>query len=201
MPSRTTRRSRSACASCAITAWTRSGPYWHEVVGFNYRMTNLQAAIGVAQVKRIAAFVEKKREIARVVRRGARCARARGPHRAPAGGGVGAQRLLDELGAAGRHARVGRRRCARGSNDRGVDTRPFFHPAHAPAAVRDRPSVSRSPSGSASARPQPTVGHGPHARPDQPRRPHADRSNRECLTCPGAFLSRGRTLARTRFGP
>ncbi|MBL4578564.1 MAG: aminotransferase class I/II-fold pyridoxal phosphate-dependent enzyme [Flavobacteriales bacterium] len=27
--------------------------YWHEVVGFNYRMTNLQAAIGVAQLERI----------------------------------------------------------------------------------------------------------------------------------------------------
>ncbi|MGB0916884.1 MAG: aminotransferase class I/II-fold pyridoxal phosphate-dependent enzyme [Flavobacteriales bacterium] len=27
--------------------------YWHEEVGFNYRMTNLQAAIGVAQLERI----------------------------------------------------------------------------------------------------------------------------------------------------
>ena len=27
--------------------------YWHEVIGFNYRMTNLQAAIGVAQLERI----------------------------------------------------------------------------------------------------------------------------------------------------
>jgi len=27
--------------------------YWHEVVGFNYRLTNLQAAIGVAQLERI----------------------------------------------------------------------------------------------------------------------------------------------------
>jgi perosamine synthetase len=27
--------------------------YWHEIVGFNYRLTNLQAAIGVAQLERI----------------------------------------------------------------------------------------------------------------------------------------------------
>lgn len=27
--------------------------YWHEIVGFNYRMTNLQAAIGLAQLERI----------------------------------------------------------------------------------------------------------------------------------------------------
>ncbi len=40
--------------------------YWHEVVGFNYRMTNLQAALGVAQLARCAEFVEKKRENARL---------------------------------------------------------------------------------------------------------------------------------------
>ena len=38
--------------------------YWHDVVGFNYRMTNLQAAIGVAQIGRLGQFVAKKREIA-----------------------------------------------------------------------------------------------------------------------------------------
>ena len=27
--------------------------YWHEIVGFNYRMTNLQAAVGVAQMERL----------------------------------------------------------------------------------------------------------------------------------------------------
>lgn len=38
--------------------------YWHDVVGFNYRMTNIQAAIGVAQMKRIQYFVARKRWIA-----------------------------------------------------------------------------------------------------------------------------------------
>ena len=37
--------------------------YWHESVGFNYRMTNLQAALGVAQLERIGEIVERKREI------------------------------------------------------------------------------------------------------------------------------------------
>jgi len=40
--------------------------YWHNVVGFNYRMTNLQAAIGVAQLSKIEEFIEKKRRIARL---------------------------------------------------------------------------------------------------------------------------------------
>jgi len=37
--------------------------YWHKWVGFNYRMTNLQAAVGVAQVKRLEEFIQKKRKI------------------------------------------------------------------------------------------------------------------------------------------
>jgi perosamine synthetase len=38
--------------------------YWHDVIGFNYRMTNLQAAIGVAQLQKLDQFIEKKRDIA-----------------------------------------------------------------------------------------------------------------------------------------
>jgi len=39
--------------------------YWHDIVGFNYRMTNLQAAIGVAQLRKLDEFIEKKRQIAK----------------------------------------------------------------------------------------------------------------------------------------
>lgn len=38
--------------------------YWHDVVGFNYRMTNICAALGVAQLQRVEAFIERKRMIA-----------------------------------------------------------------------------------------------------------------------------------------
>ena len=38
--------------------------YWHEIIGFNYRMTNLQAALGVAQLKKIDFFINKKKQIA-----------------------------------------------------------------------------------------------------------------------------------------
>lgn len=38
--------------------------YWHDYIGYNYRMTNLQAALGVAQLERLNGFIEKKRHIA-----------------------------------------------------------------------------------------------------------------------------------------
>ena len=34
--------------------------YWHSEVGFNYRMTNLQAALGVAQLERIESIIDRK---------------------------------------------------------------------------------------------------------------------------------------------
>ncbi len=38
--------------------------YWHDCVGYNYRMTNLQAAIGVAQLERIKEIIQKRLQIA-----------------------------------------------------------------------------------------------------------------------------------------
>ena len=37
--------------------------YWHEVTGYNYRMTNLQAAVGVAQMEKLDLILDKKRKI------------------------------------------------------------------------------------------------------------------------------------------
>lgn len=103
--------------------------YWHEIVGYNYRMTNLQAAVGVAQMKKIARFIDKKRQIAGwyaeslapLARRG----RIRLHPEAPWARSVywmysvlleDSRLSLDEV-----RSRL---------SDRGVDSRPFFHPVH-----------------------------------------------------------------------
>lgn len=44
-------------------AMSKEKRYWHDMLGFNYRMTNLQAALGVAQLERIDQLIERKREI------------------------------------------------------------------------------------------------------------------------------------------
>lgn len=38
--------------------------YWHDVLGFNFRMTNMQAAVGCAQVKKLDEFIVRKRGLA-----------------------------------------------------------------------------------------------------------------------------------------
>ncbi len=42
-------------------AFSSERHFWHKYIGFNYRMTNLQAAVGLAQTERLHVFVENRR--------------------------------------------------------------------------------------------------------------------------------------------
>ena len=44
--------------------------YWHDVIGYNYRMTNICAAIGLAQLERIDDILAKKKQIAKWYKEG-----------------------------------------------------------------------------------------------------------------------------------
>jgi len=46
-------------------AFSRRRRFLHDYIGFNYRMSNLHAAIGVAQMNKIDTFLQRKRDIAR----------------------------------------------------------------------------------------------------------------------------------------
>ena len=117
--------------------------YWHEVIGFNYRMTNLQAAVGVAQVRRLPTLVEKKRTIARwyaeCLAPLERAGRIRLHPEAPWARSVFWMYsvLLADTPATVEHVRSR-------LSDRGVDSRPFFHPAHTlpPYATGERLPVA-----------------------------------------------------------
>ena len=99
--------------------------YFHEVVGFNYRMTNLQAALGVAQLERLDEFVGRRRHVAATYARllaGARGVRVFGEEpwaksaqwmasiEVDPAAGWNRDRLIADLSAVG------------------VETRPFFIP-------------------------------------------------------------------------
>ncbi|MFH1721664.1 MAG: DegT/DnrJ/EryC1/StrS family aminotransferase [Candidatus Altiarchaeota archaeon] len=47
-------------------AMSKDKRYFHPEIGYNYRMTNLQAALGVAQMERIDEFIENKRKNAQL---------------------------------------------------------------------------------------------------------------------------------------
>lgn len=46
--------------------------YWHTSIGYNYRLTNLQAAIGVAQMEKVDNILKSKRRIAQMYNDGLR---------------------------------------------------------------------------------------------------------------------------------
>jgi perosamine synthetase len=103
--------------------------YWHEIVGYNYRMTNLQAAVGVAQMKRLPGFIEKKREIALWYREAlaplARAGRITLHPEAP-----WARSVFWMYSVLLADSRISLDEVRSRLNDRGVDSRPFFHPMH-----------------------------------------------------------------------
>ena len=98
--------------------------------GFNFRLTNLQAAIGVAQFERIDDVVERKRAIASRYTDGPPpTSTDRAADRAP----LGTERLLDVRDRlAGRPAA---RRSSRGRSTSRVETRPFFLGMHRQPAL------------------------------------------------------------------
>ena len=55
-----------ACRARYLTTQAKDDPveYVHGAVGYNYRLTNIQAALGVAQMERLSAHVAAKRRIA-----------------------------------------------------------------------------------------------------------------------------------------
>jgi perosamine synthetase len=44
--------------------------YWHDVIGYNYRMTNICAAIGLAQLENVDKLIKRKKDIAAIYEKG-----------------------------------------------------------------------------------------------------------------------------------
>jgi len=98
--------------------------YWHDVIGYNYRMTNICAAIGVAQMERADELIGRKRELAAAMR--AAMAGLPLSFHLEQPGTTHSFWMISAL-AESEAARDGLRRALRLA---GVETRPVFHPAH-----------------------------------------------------------------------
>lgn len=56
------------CRSLRNLCFIPEKRFYHEELGWNFRMTNLQAALGVAQLERLDSFVQKKRHMGALYR-------------------------------------------------------------------------------------------------------------------------------------
>lgn len=109
-------------------AFSHERHFWHKFVGFNYRMTNLQAAVGLAQVEQLDSFVAARRQHAlEYNRRLDTVPGIRTPAEASWAKNVywmyGIMVDEDEYG-------MNRDQLRKALADRGVETRTFFIPMH-----------------------------------------------------------------------
>jgi perosamine synthetase len=102
--------------------------YWHLYAGYNYRMTNMQAAIGLAQMERIGDFLQNRARVVALYNE--RLGRLGGillPPCAPWAYNIYwlYSILIDEA-----QAGISRDELAAKLAERGIETRPFFYPVH-----------------------------------------------------------------------
>jgi len=98
--------------------------YWHDVVGYNYRITNICAAIGVAQMERADELIARKRRLALSMH--AAMADLPLTFHLEQPGTTHSFWMISAL-ANTEAERDGLRRALR---EEGIETRPVFHPAH-----------------------------------------------------------------------
>ena len=109
--------------------------YWHTAVGYNYRMTNLQAALAVAQMERIDEFLEKRRQIMSWYRAGLEAGRnLRMNYDEPGCTSAYWMICLEIDGITDQQRAVFMTRL----REEGVDSRPYFYP------ISDMPMYQRA---------------------------------------------------------
>ena len=109
-------------------AFSHERHFWHKFVGFNYRMTNLQAAVGLAQVEQLESFVAARRRNAADYTRLLRAVPGiRTPAEAP-----WAKNVYWMYGITVDEAAYGMNRdqLRKVLADNGIETRTFFIPMH-----------------------------------------------------------------------
>jgi perosamine synthetase len=102
--------------------------YWHLYAGFNYRMTNLQAAVGLAQMERIEDFLRYRLKV--VQRYNQHLGEVEGINLPPAAKWAKNIYWLYSVIVDESTSGVERDVVAARLADRGIETRPFFYPLH-----------------------------------------------------------------------
>ncbi|MCD6309148.1 MAG: DegT/DnrJ/EryC1/StrS family aminotransferase, partial [Candidatus Eremiobacteraeota bacterium] len=114
----------------------QSGEYLHVRLGYNYRMTEMQAAIGRAQLKKLPGILKRKNEIAALYREKLTDLPGIIP---PKSSGLGthpymiyAIRVIED------EAKISRDRLMKFMKDRGIQVKVYFPPVHTQPVFKDR---------------------------------------------------------------
>lgn len=127
-----------------LTSTARVWPdYDFDEVGFNYRMTNIQAAVGVAQMERLGCFVERKREVRNWYRHSfAKLEDSAGIHVFPdtQGGSCWFSGIVLKEGYGLEQVKEV---CSK-LKDHGIEARPFWKPVHLQKPYSNSPVARKS---------------------------------------------------------
>jgi perosamine synthetase len=116
--------------------------YWFPILGYNYRMTNIQAAIGLAQMERINWHVARRREVAGLYRKylGEAPWFQLSPEATWARNAFWINCVLLAEGCPLSRDEVMARLA-----EHGIETRPFFYPMHTLPMYRDQSKIRTFP--------------------------------------------------------
>jgi perosamine synthetase len=125
-----------------LTTQAKDDPveFVHGAIGFNYRLTNLQAAVGCAQIERLAEHIADKRRIAATYREA--LADVRGLTFMPQAPWARSVFWMYTLLVDEREFGCDSRMLLHALERRGIQARPLWQPAHASPAHRDATRVS-----------------------------------------------------------
>jgi perosamine synthetase len=106
-------------------AMSKEKRYWHTEIGYNYRMTNIQAALGLAQLERINEIIQKKRQVFEWYKEGLKDLKGikLNPEKEWAKNVYWMVCLVNE-----NFDEEKRERFMKELKNKGIDTRPFFYP-------------------------------------------------------------------------
>jgi len=102
--------------------------YWHPAIGYNYRLTNLQAAVGVAQMEKVDDILKSKRRIAQVYNEGLQ--NVPGISLPPEAPWASSVCWLYSVLIDGQLFGITRDQLMAKLQEQGIESRPFFPPLH-----------------------------------------------------------------------
>lgn len=119
-----------------LTTQAKDDPveYIHNAIGYNYRLTNIQAAMGVAQMELLGSYLEKKRQITDRYREGLRIPGITLPEAAPwASPTFWLYTVQIDREQYGLDSRALMAKLA----ENGIQSRPLWHPLHSLSPFRE----------------------------------------------------------------